>query len=141
MQVRPTDLAEVLVLKPRVFSDARGSIFEAWSQRRYAEIGISESFVQSNHSHSVAGAVRGLHFQLGTGQAKLVRVVRGRVLDIAVDVRLGSPSFGHWTSQVISAENRLQMFIPVGFAHGFMALEDSDVLYLMSDHYLSLIHI
>jgi len=136
MQLCPTDLAEVKVIEPRVFSDERGWLFEAWSHHRYAEeLGIPHAFVQSNHSHSVADVVRGLHYQLGHGQAKLVRVVRGRILDVAVDVRRGSPTFGQCTRAVLSAENRRQMYIPSGFAHGFMALEESDVLYLMSDRY------
>ena len=135
MQVRSTTLREVKVLEPRVFTDDRGWMFESWSRQRYADVGIPQDFVQANHSHSVAGVVRGLHYQLGSGQAKLVRVVRGRILDVAVDVRQGSPTFGQWTSAVLSSENHHQMYIPPGFAHGFMSLEESDVLYLMSDFY------
>jgi len=135
VQVRPTDIPEVKILEPKVFSDDRGWLCETWSQERYARAGIPHTFVQSNHSHSVAGVVRGMHYQLGDGQAKLVWVVRGRILDVALDLRTGSPTFGRWTSTELSSENRLQMYIPAGFAHGFMALEDCDVLYLMSDRY------
>lgn len=135
MQVRPTDIPEVKILEPTVFRDDRGWLAETWSQERYTQAGISHPFVQSNHSHSVAGVVRGLHYQLDPGQAKLVWVVRGRILDVALDLRRGSATFGRWTSTELSAQNRLQMYIPTGFAHGFIALEDCDVLYLMSDGY------
>jgi dTDP-4-dehydrorhamnose 3,5-epimerase len=135
MQVRATALAGIQIIEPRVFHDDRGWLFESWSEQRYREAGIAASFVQTNHSHSKAGVVRGLHYQLGSGQSKLISVVRGRILDIAVDLRRGSPTFGQHIQEELSAENRRQVFIPAGFAHGFMALEDSDVLYMMSDVY------
>lgn len=135
MQVRPTLFPEVKCIEPRVFADDRGWLFETWSAERYAAAGIDTTFVQSNHSHSKQGVVRGLHYQLGAGQAKLVWVPRGRILDVAVDIRPGSPTFGRAVVVELSAHNRRQLFIPTGFAHGFLALEESDVLYMMSDRY------
>jgi dTDP-4-dehydrorhamnose 3,5-epimerase len=136
MKVVPTALPEVLLVEPRCFADSRGHLFEAYAQRRYREAGIVDTFVQINQSHSVAGVVRGLHYQLGDPpQAKLVRVVRGRILDVAVDLRRGGPRFGRHVAVELSADNRRQLYLPPGFAHGFCALEPSDVLYLQSAHY------
>ncbi|MDB5592899.1 dTDP-4-dehydrorhamnose 3,5-epimerase [Enterovirga sp.] len=128
----------ILLLKPRRFGDERGWFMETWSRRAAAAQGIGVDFVQDNHSLSrPVGTLRGLHFQLPPrAQAKLVRCVRGRILDVAVDVRRGSPTFGRWLSAELSAENGWQLFIPVGFAHGFVTLEpDTEVAYKVSDDY------
>ena len=123
-------------LRPKVFRDARGFFMETYHQRRFAELGISDVFVQDNHSCSVEGTLRGLHYQLHHPQAKLCRVVEGEALDVAVDIRVGSPHFGKWTSVVLSAEEQNQIYIPAGFAHGFLALtERVQFLYKCSDFY------
>lgn len=135
MQVRATRFPEVKRIEPRHFGDARGQLLELWSRPRYAAHGIPTDFVQANHSINRAGAVRGLHFRVGVGQEKLVWVVRGRILDVVLDIRRGSPTFGTWTSVELSADNHHQLYIPAGFAHGFVALEDAEVQYLLSDCY------
>ena len=135
LSVMPTTLDGVKVIEPRTFQDERGGLFEFWSAARYASAGISTPFVQGNHSINRAGAVRGLHFCIGTGQAKLIWVTRGSVLDVVVDVRVGSPTFGGHLRVELSAKNRRQLYVPAGFAHGFVALEDADVQYLLSDRY------
>lgn len=135
MNVTPTDLPGVLIIEPRVFPDNRGFFFESWQQQRYGAAGLPP-MVQDNHSGSSAGTVRGLHYQLLAPQAKLIRVLRGSVWDVAVDIRRGSPTFGRWVGVTLSAENRRQLFIPAGFAHGFCALEDeNEVEYKCSDYY------
>jgi dTDP-4-dehydrorhamnose 3,5-epimerase len=131
-----TSLPDVWELQPKVFSDARGFFMETYNQQRFSELGIPDVFVQDNHSRSSKGTLRGLHYQLRHTQAKLCRVVEGEALDVAVDVRLGSPTFGKWTSVLLSAERRNQIFVPRGFAHGFLALSDSvQFLYKCSDVY------
>jgi dTDP-4-dehydrorhamnose 3,5-epimerase len=131
-----TSLPEVWELQPKVFRDARGFFLETYNWNRFAELGIHETFVQDNHSRSTRGTLRGLHYQLRHSQAKLCRVIEGEVLDVAVDIRLGSPTFGKWTSVLLSAEKQNQIFIPAGFAHGFAALTDSvQFLYKCSDFY------
>jgi dTDP-4-dehydrorhamnose 3,5-epimerase len=123
-------------LKPRIFRDARGFFLETYHRSRFAELGISDSFVQDNHSYSVKGTLRGLHYQLHHAQAKLCRVVEGEALDVAVDIRLGSPCFGKWTSVLLSAKQQNLVYIPAGFAHGFLALTDTvQFLYKCSDFY------
>jgi dTDP-4-dehydrorhamnose 3,5-epimerase len=117
-------LPEVLVIEPRVHRDERGFFVESWSAERYARHGVPASFVQDNHSGSARGVLRGLHLQRTKPQGKLVRVVRGEVFDVAVDVRRGSPTFRRWVGVVLSAENALQCWIPEGFAHGFQAITD-----------------
>ena len=129
------DLTEVQVICPRVFEDDRGYVFERYSRRVHEDLGIDCEFVQINQTYSRAGVLRGLHYQLRSAQAKLVSVTRGRIFDVAVDVRRGSPTFGRWTGALLSAEQHEQLFIPVGFAHGFCALEESEVLYLLSSFY------
>lgn len=124
MNVSPTDLPEVLVVEPRVSGDARGYFFEAWHAGRYAEHGIDDAFVQDNVSYSARGVLRGLHLQHPHDQAKLVSVLRGRIFDVAVDVRRGSPRFARWVGVELSAENRHQLYVPRGFAHGFLVLSD-----------------
>jgi dTDP-4-dehydrorhamnose 3,5-epimerase len=131
-----TTLPDVWELQPKVFRDARGFFLETYHQQKFADLGIPDVFVQDNHSRSAKGTLRGLHYQLRHTQAKLCRVVEGEALDIAVDVRVGSPTFGKWTSVLLSAERQNQIFIPRGFAHGFVALSDSvQFLYKCSDVY------
>ena len=131
-----TSLPGVLLLEPRIFNDPRGFIFESYNQRTFAALGIEAHFVQDNHSRSVKGTLRGLHFQLHHPQAKLCRVAVGEVLDVAADIRPGSPTFGQWTSTVLSAENHRQIFIPRGFAHGFLVLSEvAEFLYKCDDFY------
>ncbi len=136
MEIIQTSLPGVVIVKPRVLSDARGFFVETYRRSVLAEAGIDESFVQDNHSHSSRGVLRGLHYQLRHPQAKLCRVARGEVLDVAVDVRVGSPTFGQWVSVVLSGENHLQLFVPKGFAHGFaVRSESADFLYKCSDYF------
>jgi len=123
-------------LKPKIFCDARGFFLETYHRSRFAELGITDSFVQDNHSYSVKGTLRGLHYQLRHAQAKLCRVVEGEALDVAVDIRLGSPRFGKWTSVLLSSKDQNLIYIPAGFAHGFLALTDTvQFLYKCSDFY------
>ena len=137
MRVIATDLPDVLVLEPKVFGDARGFFMESYNARAFAEAtGLQVDFVQDNHSRSMRGVLRGLHYQIQQPQGKLVRVTQGRVFDVAVDLRHASPTFGRWTGAELSADNNLQMWIPEGFAHGFLVLSDSaDFLYKTTDYY------
>jgi dTDP-4-dehydrorhamnose 3,5-epimerase len=131
-----TSLPDVCELRPKVFRDSRGFFLETYHQCRFAEIGIYDSFLQDNFSFSSKGTLRGLHYQVNHPQAKLCRVVGGEALDVAVDIRLGSPYFGKWTSLVLSAKEQNQIYIPAGFAHGFLALtDDVQFLYKCSDFY------
>jgi len=124
MNVTQTALPDVLLIEPRVFGDSRGFLFESWSAERYAQHGIGARFVQDNISLSRRGTLRGLHLQQPHAQAKLVHVLEGEVFDVAVDVRVGSPSFGRWVGANLSGTNKLQMYIPEGFAHGFCVLSE-----------------
>jgi len=135
--VRSPAIPDVLLLTPRVHGDDRGFLFESFHQRRFDEAaGRSVNFVQENHSKSGAGVLRGLHYQLGRPQGKLVRVVAGSVFDVAVDLRRGSPTCGRWVAEVLSAENARQMWIPEGFAHGFLVLSGSaELLYKATDYW------
>lgn len=137
MDIETTTLPGVLIITPRVFQDARGFFLESYNQERFRERGIHTVFVQDNHSRSIGGTLRGLHFQLPPAeQAKLVRVIRGRIWDVAVDIRVGSPTFGRWVGVELSAENFRQIYIPAGFAHGFCVLsEEAEVLYKASHVY------
>lgn len=136
LQIIETSLPGVVLIKPRVFQDPRGFFMETYRENVLAEAGIHETFVQDNHSHSSRGVLRGLHYQLRNPQAKLCRVTQGEVLDIAVDVRLGSPNFGKWVSVLLSGENHTQIYIPKGFAHGFVVRsEEADFLYKCSDYF------
>ena len=136
MRVSPSSLPEVLLIEPDVFADERGFFMETFHSAKYAEQGLPAVFLQDNHSRSVRGVLRGLHYQLQQPQGKLVRVVRGEVFDVAVDIRRGSPGFGKWVGAVLSGENRRQMYIPPGFAHGFCTLsEAADVLYKCTELY------
>jgi dTDP-4-dehydrorhamnose 3,5-epimerase len=133
-----TDLPGVVIIEPRVFTDARGFFFESYQAERYAQAGLPSVFVQDNHSSSVKGTLRGLHYQLRRPQAKLFRVLRGTVFDVAVDIRRGSPTFGRWAGVELSAENKRQIFIPSGFAHGFCVTSDgAEVEYKCTDVYVS----
>lgn len=137
MNVVPTELPGVLILEPKVFGDERGFFYESFNAREFEHAtGIETQFVQDNHSRSQKGVLRGLHYQLEQAQGKLVRVTSGEVLDVAVDIRRHSPTFGRWTSVLLSAENNRQMWIPQGFAHGFLVLSDyAEFLYKTTDYY------
>lgn len=137
MHAIQTELPEVLILEPKVFGDARGFFFESFNQKTFdAATGTSYRFVQDNHSRSSQGVLRGLHYQVQQPQGKLVRVASGAVFDVAVDIRRESPNFGKWTSIVLSEQNQLQLWIPPGFAHGFLVLSESaDFLYKTTDYY------
>ena len=136
MEVRATPLDGVAVIEPRVFPDDRGFFLESYSRKRFAEAGIDIEFVQDNHSRSVGNTLRGLHAQLETPQAKLVRVLRGAIFDVVVDIRRSSPTFRRWFAIELTHENFRQLFVPVGFAHGFCVLSDfAEIEYKCSDFY------
>lgn len=138
MRLHETEIAEVLVVEPSVYEDERGYFFESFNATAFQRsTGISANFVQDNHSSSRKNVLRGLHYQAAPkAQGKLIRVVSGAIFDVAVDVRAGSPTCGKWVGRVLSSENRLQLWIPEGFAHGFLALTDVvDVLYKATDYY------
>lgn len=136
MKVFPTDLDGVLVIEPQVHRDDRGFFAETFHAPRYASAGVDATFIQDNHSRSTKGTLRGLHAQLQRPQAKLLRVLRGAIFDVVVDVRVGSPTFKRWISVELSDENFRQIFVPVGFAHGFCVLSDvAEVEYKCSDVY------
>lgn len=136
MEVFKTTIPEVILFKPRVFEDNRGYFFESYNQNALKEIGITCQFVQDNQSKSSRGVLRGLHYQNGShAQAKLVRVLEGEVLDIAVDIRKGSPTYGQYFSALLSADNGLQMFIPRGFAHGFVVLSQTASFFYKCDNF------
>ena len=136
LEILETSLPGVLIIKPRVLADPRGFFMETYRENVLAAASITDRFVQDNHSRSSRGVLRGLHYQLRTPQAKLCRVAQGEVLDIAVDIRVGSPNFGKWMSVVLSADNYLQLYIPRGFAHGFVVRsETADFLYKCGDYY------
>ncbi|MDC8758771.1 dTDP-4-dehydrorhamnose 3,5-epimerase [Janthinobacterium fluminis] len=137
MNALPTAIADVLVLEPTVFGDARGFLYESFNARRFRQLsGTSVEFVQDNHSRSARNVLRGLHYQIVQPQGKLVRVTAGAVFDVAVDLRASSATFGRWVGFELSAENRRQMWIPPGFAHGFLVTSDSaEVLYKTTDYW------
>jgi dTDP-4-dehydrorhamnose 3,5-epimerase len=136
IKVHRTEVQGVLILEPRVFGDQRGFFFESYNQGTMAEIGILENFVQDNHSRSAKNVLRGLHYQLKQAQGKLVRAVAGEIFDVAVDLRRSSPTFGKWTSAILSAESKRMMWVPAGCAHGFLVLSDfAEVLYKATDFY------
>ena len=132
-----TDIPDVLIIEPKVFGDARGYFFESFNQKLWLEkTGLSTTFVQDNHSRSEKNVLRGLHYQIQQPQGKMVRVVQGAVFDVAVDIRKSSPTFGRWTGTELSAENRRQMWIPEGFAHGFLVLSDTaEFLYKTTNYW------
>lgn len=137
MQVTPTAIPDVLVLGPKVFGDARGFFFESYNRKALHEAtGLDVDFVQDNHSRSAQGVLRGLHYQIQQPQGKLVRVVVGAVFDVAVDIRRSSPTFGRWVGVELSAENKKMLWVPPGFAHGFLVLSDgTEFLYKTTDYY------
>src|SRR6266566_3616238 len=136
MQKLDLSLPGVFELRPKVFGDARGFFLESYHQGKFAELGIRHTFVQDNHSSSARGMLRGLHYQIHHPPAKLCRVVEGEALDVSVDIRVGSPHFGKWTSVLLSAKEQNQIYVPLGFAHGFLALTDTvQFLYKCSDYY------
>ncbi|HVE53456.1 MAG TPA: dTDP-4-dehydrorhamnose 3,5-epimerase [Ramlibacter sp.] len=137
MKVTPTAIPEVLVLEPRVFGDHRGFFYESFNEKAFGEAtGLALPFVQDNHSRSARGVLRGLHYQVKQAQGKLVRVARGSVFDVAVDIRRSSPTFGRWVGVELSEENHRQLWVPPGFAHGFVVLtESADFLYKTTDYY------
>jgi dTDP-4-dehydrorhamnose 3,5-epimerase len=131
-----TSLPGVVILEPRVFGDERGFFLESYNEKTFAAVGIAERFVQDNHSSSGRNVLRGLHYQIKPPQGKLVRVVEGEILDVAVDVRRSSPKFGLWEAVRLSSENKRMLWIPVGFAHGFRVIsEKAQVLYKATDYY------
>jgi dTDP-4-dehydrorhamnose 3,5-epimerase len=136
LQCHGTTFDEVILVEPQVFSDDRGFFLETYHQARYTQTGIDPAFVQDNHSHSRKGSIRGLHYQLKHPQGKLIYAVTGRIFDVALDIRRGSPTFGKWCGVHLSAENKRQLFIPPGFAHGFSVLSDrADVIYKCTNFY------
>ena len=137
MKAQGTSIPGVFVLEPTVFSDARGFFFESWNHREFADlVGADVEFVQDNHSASTRGVLRGLHYQLLRPQGKLVRVIAGEVFDVAVDLRRSSPTFGRWVGEHLSGDNRRMLWMPPGFAHGFLVLSDSaEFLYKATDYY------
>jgi len=137
MKVTPTAIPDVLVIEPRVFGDARGFFYESFNQNAFKQAtGLSLNFVQDNHSRSARGVLRGLHYQIEQPQGKLVRVVRGAVFDVVVDIRRRSPTFGQWVGMELTEDNHKQLWVPPGFAHGFVVTSDSaDFLYKTTDYY------
>ena len=136
MRVTPTEIPDVLLVEPRVFGDDRGFFFESWNRRALAEAGLDAEFVQDNHSRSARGVLRGLHYQIRHAQGKLVRVVAGEVLDVVVDLRRRSPTFGRHVALTLSADNRRMLWVPPGFAHGFCVTSASaDFLYKTTDYW------
>lgn len=136
MQVTPTKIPEVLIVKPKVFADDRGFFMESFKKQPYAEAGIDIPFIQDNHSGSKKGVLRGLHYQVQHPQGKLVRVVKGEVYDVAVDIRKSSPTFGQYVGEALSEKNHKQLWVPPGFAHGFLVLSDwAEIIYKVTDIY------
>ena len=136
MNIINTKLSDCIIIEPKVYGDDRGFFLETFQTERYATAGITLPFVQDNHSRSSKGVLRGLHFQKTKPQGKLVRVVRGKVYDVAVDIRLGSPTYGRWEAVVLSEDNKKQFWVPPGFAHGFVVISDSaDFEYKCTDYY------
>ena len=137
MKATPTRIPDVLLIEPKVFGDDRGFFFESFNRRAFHEAtGLNVDFVQDNHSKSARNVLRGLHYQLEQPQGKLVRVTQGEVFDVAVDIRKGSPTYGQWVGEILSAENKKQLWIPAGLAHGFVVLsETAEFLYKTTDYY------
>jgi dTDP-4-dehydrorhamnose 3,5-epimerase len=134
MEFEPTGIADVVLIRPKVFGDARGFFFESWEEKKFAAAGLDMKFVQDNHSRSARNILRGLHYQIQQAQGKLVRVVTGAVFDVAVDIRRSSPTFGRWVGVTLSQENHHMLWVPPGFAHGFVVLSESaDFLYRCTD--------
>lgn len=135
-KVIQTDIKDLIIIEPKVFRDSRGFFLESWNEREFEEIGLKIRFVQDNHSRSFKGVLRGLHFQNPYPQGKLVRVARGKIFDVAVDIRKGSPTFCKWFGVILSEEDMRMLYIPEGFAHGFLVLSDfADVMYKTTEFY------
>ena len=136
MQIKSTIFPDVLLVQPKIFEDARGFFYESFNHAKYSELGITKTFVQDNISRSVKNTLRGLHYQVGKPQAKLVSVIKGEVFDVVVDIRKNSSTFGRWFGQILNDKNNYQLYIPEGFAHGFCVLSDTaDFLYKCTDYY------
>ncbi len=136
MEFEPTRISDVILIRPRVFGDERGFFLESWEEKKFAAAGIDVHFVQDNHSRSARHTLRGLHYQVQMAQGKLVRVTSGAVFDVAVDIRPASPTFGQWVVVELSAANRQMLWVPPGFAHGFLALADgTEFIYKCTDYY------
>ena len=137
MNIIPTEIPDVLIIEPRVFEDNRGFFYESYNEKAFIEkTGVATQFVQDNHSRSTQNVLRGLHYQIQQPQGKLVRVVVGEIFDVAVDLRKSSPTFGQWVGSLLSAENKRQLWVPVGFAHGFCVVSSvAEVLYKATDYY------
>jgi dTDP-4-dehydrorhamnose 3,5-epimerase len=136
MKIIQTSIPDVLIIEPKLFGDERGFFLETYREETFSAVGVDCNFVQDNHSGSKKGVLRGLHYQLKQSQGKLVRVVFGEIFDVAVDIRRNSPTFGQWVGAVLSTENRHQLWIPEGFAHGFYVLSDwAEILYKATDYY------
>ena len=136
MNVIPTAIPDVLIIEPKVFGDQRGFFFESYNRRAFESHGIPCEFVQDNHSRSAKNVLRGLHYQIKQPQGKLVRVVAGEVFDVAVDIRRSSPTFGKWVGEILSAQNKRMLWIPAGFAHGFLVLSEfAEFLYKTTDYW------
>jgi len=136
MEFKPTEIPDVVLIRPRVFGDTRGFFFESWEEKKFAAAGLDVRFVQDNHSRSTRHTLRGLHYQIGQPQGKLVRVVTGSVFDVAVDIRRSSPTFGRWVGVTLSEDNHDMLWVPPGFAHGFLVLSESaDFVYRCTDFY------
>ena len=136
MKITPTKIPDVKLIEPRVFGDERGFFMETWNEKVFREAGIDTKFVQDNHSRSVKNTLRGLHYQIKQPQGKLVRVTQGEVFDLAVDLRVGSSTFGQWVGEYLSEENKRMLWVPPGFAHGFLVISDTaDFEYKCTDFY------
>jgi dTDP-4-dehydrorhamnose 3,5-epimerase len=136
MKITETRISDVKLIEPKVFGDDRGFFMETWNQKAFREVGIDATFVQDNHSRSVKNTLRGMHYQIKQPQGKLVRVTRGKVFDVAVDLRKSSPTFGQWVGELLSEENRRMLWVPPGFAHGFLVTsETADFQYKCTDFY------
>lgn len=136
MKFIPTDISEVILIKPQVFEDKRGFFMESWNAQEFEAAGITDHFVQDNHSKSAQGVLRGLHYQIKKEQGKLIRVIAGEIFDVAVDVRSNSPTFGKWCGAVLSAKNKHLLWIPAGFAHGFYVTSDyAEITYKCTEYY------
>jgi dTDP-4-dehydrorhamnose 3,5-epimerase len=137
LSITPTAIPDVLLIEPKVFGDDRGLFFESFNQAKFESlVGRQVNFVQDNHSRSVKNVLRGLHYQIQQTQGRLVRVVQGEVFDVAVDIRKSSPTFGRWVGEILSADNNKQLWVPEGFAHGFLVLSDAaEFLYKTTDYY------
>lgn len=137
MKVIPTAIRDVLILEPKIYKDARGFFYESYNRKTLIEcLGVTDEFVQDNHSRSATHVLRGLHYQIKQPQAKLIRVVTGEIFDVSVDIRCNSPTFGHWVGVTLSAQNKRELWIPVGFAHGFLVLSDlAECLYKTTDYW------